>query len=76
MENGNQETGRDSGHETYIIRLHRRSSNNPQWYGQVQHVRSGRAVTVHGLLELLSCFEHYFPGEDGGNLARKGRGLK
>jgi hypothetical protein len=46
------------------------------WRGQAQNVRTGQQVVIHNLLDLLSCFEDFFPEEDESKLPAKKTGLK
>ncbi len=62
--------------ETFIVRLWRQSPQTANWRGQVQNVRSGQQVVIHNLLDLLSCFEGFFPEEDDLELPAQKPGLK
>jgi len=62
--------------ETFIVRLWRQSPQTPNWRGQAQNVRTGQQVVIHNLLDLLSCFEDFFPEEDESKQPAKKTGLK
>lgn len=62
--------------ETFIVRLWRQSPQATTWRGQAQNVRTGQQVAIHNLLDLLSCFEDFFPEEDENKLPAKKTGLK
>ena len=47
--------------EVFIVRLWGAPSKGGHYHGLVQHVRTGQSVAVHGLFELLSVFNPYFP---------------
>ncbi len=47
--------------ETFIIRLWKKSSRHPAWYGQAQNIRTGQQVIIHSLLDLEACFKDYLP---------------
>ncbi len=62
--------------ETFIVRLWKQSPQASIWRGQVQNVRTGQQVVIHTLLDLLSCFQDFFPEEDESKLPEEKTGLK
>jgi len=62
--------------ETFIVRLWKQSPQASIWRGQAQNVRTGQQVVIHNLLDLLSCFEDFFPEEDELELPAPKTGLK
>lgn len=65
-----------SSREVFIVRLSNETRTSPTWLGQVQNVRTGHQVVIHSLLDLLSCFEDFFPEQDDLELPAKKLGLK
>ena len=65
-----------SSREVFIVRLWNETRAHPTWLGQAQNVRTGQQVIIHNLLDLLSCFEDFFPKEDDPELPDKKAGLK
>lgn len=62
--------------ETFIFRLWKKSPQELTWRGQLQNVRTGQQTVIHNLLDLLSCFEDFFPTEGEIEFPIKKPGLK
>ena len=51
--------------ETYIVRMRRLDAGEARWSGEVQNVRTGKAVSVYGLEDLLALFRSFFLPDSG-----------